>query len=238
VNPVELILLITFSFLPPIFYVIWIRNTERYNLESWYPIALCFIWGATVAVIASLILEILLSSSLSASITNITTLGFISAVVIAPFAEELTKPLALNIKLVRRELDEIEDGFIYGATAGLGFAATENLLYGSIFIKQGFIIFIILILVRSIGGCLLHASATAFTGYGITRSIIQKTPYIQAIPYLLLAMFLHGLFNFLVSFETIGVFSGLLLALILSMISIIYIRKKIQIFDSQNIIDN
>jgi len=238
VNLLELLLLITFSFIPAILYVIWIRNTERYNLESWTPIAICFIWGATVAVIASIILEVVLSESLAGSITNVSSLGFISAIIIAPFAEELTKPFALNLKRVRRELDEIEDGFIYGAAAGLGFAATENLLYGSIFIKEGIFIFILLIIFRSIGGCLLHASATAFTGYGITRSIIEKTPFINVIPYLLLAMFIHGLFNFLVSFQLIGVISGLVFALLLVILSISYIRKKIQIFDRQNIVEN
>jgi len=37
----------------------------------------------------------------------------ITASVIAPFAEELTKPLALSLKRVKRELVEPEDGLIH-----------------------------------------------------------------------------------------------------------------------------
>ena len=31
---------------------------------------------------------------------------------------------------VKQEVDEIEDGIVYGAACGLGFGATENVLYG------------------------------------------------------------------------------------------------------------
>jgi RsiW-degrading membrane proteinase PrsW (M82 family) len=227
----ELFILLAFSFIPAIVYVVWIRNTERYNLERWAPIALCFIWGAAIAIIASIILELLLGITLAISIENGYTVGFLSAVFLAPVVEEITKPLALTLKRVKRELDEIEDGFIYGAAAGLGFAATENLLYGTYFIGMNIIVFIIFMILRSVGGCLLHASATALTGYGYSRLLIQKTPGILILPYLLLAIILHSLYNFLVSFDFGGLVSGLILALLLVICSILYIRKKIQTFD-------
>ena len=59
VNSLEVILLVVMAFLPPIIYAIWIRNTEKYNRERWWPIIFCFIWGATIAVIAAIILEII-----------------------------------------------------------------------------------------------------------------------------------------------------------------------------------
>jgi RsiW-degrading membrane proteinase PrsW (M82 family) len=59
INP-EIIILIFTAFLPPIIYAIWIRNTERVHRERWKAIAVCFLWGATVSIIAALILEIIL----------------------------------------------------------------------------------------------------------------------------------------------------------------------------------
>ena len=136
-NGIEILILFIMAFLPPIIFAIWIRNTERYNRERWIPIILCFIWGATIAIIAALILEIILQIPLYLSFRNFSTIGLLTAIVVAPFAEELTKPLALRIKRVDRELDELEDGLIYGAVAGLGFSATENLLYGFSFLIRG-----------------------------------------------------------------------------------------------------
>jgi RsiW-degrading membrane proteinase PrsW (M82 family) len=129
VKLVEIILLFVFSFLPPIIYAVWIRNTERLNREKWWPIIFCFLWGATIAIIASIILEMILGVSLAENLKDLSYLGISSAVVIAPFAEELVKPLALGSKTVKKELTELEDGLIYGAVAGLGFSATENLFY-------------------------------------------------------------------------------------------------------------
>ena len=106
---VEFIILFITAFLPPIIFAIWIRNTEKYNRERWKSIILCFIWGATIAVIAAIILEYILHYSIIPSIKNQQILPLISVLAIAPFAEELTKPLALSLKTVKKELDEIEE---------------------------------------------------------------------------------------------------------------------------------
>jgi RsiW-degrading membrane proteinase PrsW (M82 family) len=222
------------AFLPPIIYVIWIRNTEKYNREKWKPIFLCFIWGATIAVIAAIILEYLFHFSLAISIDDQNTLGLIAVVIIAPFVEELTKPLALRLRTVRKELDELEDGLIYGAVAGLGFSATENLLYGSNFMAQGLFYFFILISIRSVGGCLLHASATAWTGYGYGKAIMKKTRLIRVLPYFLLAILVHALYNALLSFDFIGILIGLFGALTLAIITIQIVRVKIRTLDESN----
>ncbi len=222
------------AFLPPIIYAVWIRNTEKYNREKWKPIILCFIWGATIAVIAALILEMALEISLAASIEDPYSISFLMVVLVAPFAEELTKPLALRIKTVRKELDEPEDGLIYGAVAGLGFSATENLLYGWIFLTQGLMFFVFFMLIRSFGGCLLHASATAWTGFGIGKTVMNKISVVNVVPFFLLAIFVHALYNFLLTFEMIGATVGLFAALSLAGFTIILVRKKIIFLDSRS----
>lgn len=227
----ELIILYVTAFLPPIVYAIWIRNTERFNRERWKAIAFSFLWGATIAIIAALILEIILDIQINISFQEGSFYSILLTILIAPFAEELVKPLALRTKTIRRELNELEDGLIYGAVAGLGFSATENLFYGMTFLQEGLTYFFILMSIRSIGGCLLHASATAITGYGYGKTLLRHTSKIRVIPYFLAAMIMHAGYNFLVSWETIGVVTGLFFAFILVLISIKMIRGKIKRLD-------
>ena len=230
INPELLILYLT-AFLPPIIYAIWIRNTERYHRERWRAIAIAFLWGATIAIIAALILEIFLDAQVNISLKDGSLLQIIATILIAPFAEELVKPLALRTKTVRRELVELEDGIIYGAVAGLGFSATENLFYGTTFLQEGLVYFFILMTIRSIGGCLLHASATAITGYGYGKTLLHHTSKLRIIPYFAAAMIMHASYNFLVSWETIGVVTGLFVALALVYVSIKKVRGKIRELD-------
>jgi RsiW-degrading membrane proteinase PrsW (M82 family) len=229
----ELALLFTLAFLPPIIYAIWIRNTERYEREKWKPIFLCFLWGATIAIAASLILEVILDISLSVSVDDKNILSLVAVIIVAPFAEEFTKPLVLRLKTVKRGLDELEDGLIYGAVAGLGFSATENLLYGYSFLSKSLLIFFILMTIRSVGGCLLHASATSLTGYGYGKSIMKKTSFLRVLPFFILAILVHGLYNFFVSFDMIGLTTGLFVALVFVIMTIYFIRIKIRTLDRQ-----
>src|SRR4030043_12729 len=90
-------LLVFLSFLPPLVYTIWIRNTERCHRQQWFSIFLCFLWGATIAVVASLILEIFLEIPLQYSLSSGDMTPFLLTVVIAPVVEEFTKPLALRL---------------------------------------------------------------------------------------------------------------------------------------------
>jgi len=231
VTTFQYIILFVMAFLPPIIYSVWIRNTEKYNRERWRSIFLCFLWGATISVVAAIILEYILNFSLTPSINDKDYLNLIAIVIIAPFVEEFSKPLALRIKLIRREINEPEDGLIYGAVAGLGFSATENLLYGWSFMTEGLIFFIILISIRSIGACLLHASATAWTGYGYGKTIIKRTSIIRVLPYFLLAIFLHATYNSLLTFDIFGITAGLFAAIVLSLITTKIVRNKIRSLD-------
>jgi len=221
------------SFLPPIIYTVWIRNTEKYNREKWKTILICFLWGASIAIIAALIIEILLEISLGVSIQDYDTLSLLTVVLVAPVAEEFSKPLALRLKSVKKEIDELEDGLIYGAVAGLGFSATENLFYGWDFLSEGLFVFLILISLRSFGGCLLHASATALTGYGYGKTIMKHTTVLRVLPYFILAIFVHSAYNFLVSCDMTGAVTGLFAALIFVVFTITFVRKKIKILDEQ-----
>ena len=77
----------------------------------------------------------------------------------------------------------------------------------------------------------MHASATAWTGYGYGKTIIKKTSIIRVLPYFLLAIFLHATYNSLLTFDMFGITAGLIAAIVLSLITTKIVRSKIRSLD-------
>ena len=243
----ELGVLVLFSFLPPVLFVIWIRNTEKYGREPWGMIVGMFMWGAIFAVIIGAILSLIVlvlfevatpvEQVLAQRFTDPATI--LLALVIAPFTEEFAKAFGV----LRRSfvIREPEDGFVYGATSGFGFSATENLMYGLLtFFTVGFGASIALIALRSISSSLLHASATSVTGYGIARHRLWG-PRFNAIPWYLAAVAMHSAFNGIDvigsvladQYGDVGALIVLATAVIFAFLAISIVRGKIAEHDSR-----
>jgi RsiW-degrading membrane proteinase PrsW (M82 family) len=240
---VFLTILVVVAFVPSLLYLIWIRNTERYQREPYGRLLWIFIYGAVASVLIAIIIEDLLVSVLNLNLEriyqifgenpDITTL--LLALVIAPFVEEAAK--SLGVFSSRRRMRDIEDGIIYGAAAGLGFAATENLIYeGSAFLTAGTEALITIAVVRTLSSALLHATSSSVFGLGIARSTWQGR---RLLPYYLGAVAIHSVFNFAASFGviyagTIGdgaYLIGLVAALALAIGGISIMRIKIRALD-------
>ncbi len=243
---ITIIVLLAAAFIPSLVYLIWVRNTEKMNRISWGVVSVVFIWGTVFAIIIAVILSLLFINALSAdslqreyeflqTLENPNIMTLVIVCVIAPIVEEFTK--VLGIFTVKGSIIEMEDGLVLGAASGLGFAATENLLYeSSAFFQQGLQAFVAIVIVRSLASTLLHGSASAVAGYGISKSMIGRTHV--AIPYYLLAVVMHGAFNYLAS---ISLFYGgnipllaLLAALIFSLTAFKLVRSKIVDLDEDN----
>lgn len=110
----------------------------------------------------------------------------------APIGEEVLKALVL-IYLVRRpNFTYFVDGAIYGFATGMGFAIFENYEYiGASSVGIGTAI------ARVISVNLIHASATALVGISLGKSRFSRVwgQIGYTLGGLLLAMFVHGLFN-------------------------------------------
>src|SRR5688572_25599436 len=95
-------------------------------------IALTSGWGATVAVVIAIIINsigaVVVASAFGAAVGEIYSLS-----ISAPVVEESAKAIVLFIiyRRFRGEFNGIIDGIVYAAMVGLGFAATENVLYYS-----------------------------------------------------------------------------------------------------------
>ena len=171
------------SFTPPVVFMLWVRNTELHRREPLATVVRVFLWGAVFSVIVGVLLSLLLLvvfDRIAPLYVYLARVGdpqaLVLALVVAPFAEELAK--GLGARSARRRMREPEDGLVYGAAAGLGFSATENLLYGgAALIEFGVATSIAVIAIRSVSSSLLHGSATSVFGYGIAKHHLWPSRY-------------------------------------------------------------
>ncbi len=238
---VDLVIITLVAFVPALIYALWIRNTEIYRREPMGAIELVFVYGATIALGAAFILELIVAGFAGLFISNELLNTLLLALIFAPIIEEFTK--ATGVFTVRRRLTEPENGLVYGAASGLGFAAGENVLYFTAAFLQGVDVFIVTAVARTLTSMLLHASTTSITGFGISRSACLKAWFGRPaswFPYYLAAVGIHSFFNLLASLGDITqsnafVLIGLVLSFILVVLTVTYVRRKIKTLDRANV---
>lgn len=180
------------SFLGPLVFAAWVRNQERYAPEPWSSVLLAFAWGATGAIVLALVLSAVLAVG-SVRPVGVSS-ALVSAVVVAPLVEEATK--GLGLRWVSDEHVEAEDGLVYGAAAGLGFSATENLAYGvTAYFDGGLDPLVWTIGLRTFTSSLLHASASALVGYALWRGRAGSGSTALVAVFYAAAVLLHAVFN-------------------------------------------
>lgn len=242
------IVLLLAALAPPLIYLVWVRDAEVCRRESMMTLLKAFLFGGTVAVAISYIAELTIvdvlyssGSPLAKGFWNFqpydpTLQMFLLAVIIAPIVEESAK--ALGVLYSYPLLLEVEDGLIYGAAVGLGFAAVENILYLYSALSQGIDVFLLTAGVRAVTSTILHASSTAIVGYGIALSKFSALRGVHRswVPFLLAAMLLHASFNI---FAILGVLIptdtaallGLGLSFVLAATAFGLMRRKIKQLD-------
>ncbi|NLI73691.1 MAG: PrsW family intramembrane metalloprotease [Euryarchaeota archaeon] len=239
-----LVVIIIVAFVPAILYMLWFRSAEIHNREPLHAVQVVFFYGMSVALILAIILETIAIFIIDVVAGGLSAVAysFILAVFLAPVIEEFTK--ATGIMTVTRRLFEPENGLVYGASVGLGFAAVENVLYYITALEAGTDVFILTAVVRTLTSTLLHTSASALVGFGFSRSrcfyMFYGTPR-SWLPYFGAAVMLHAAFNLLAS---LGMFdptasgilsiSGLVLAAIMTWTIVTWIRRKIIELDRAN----
>lgn len=224
ISPTFLAVMIVSSFALPLLFVWWVRNTSRLRREPMKIVLRAFGWGAFVSVVIALIFELILTSAAMEipplyeylashfAMDPTKVFGFLVA---APFVEEAAK--GLGVRSVRPSVHATSEGLVYGAAVGFGFSAMENLLYGlSAWValsEQGLdpSASLLVIAVRSFSSSLLHASASAAVGYGLSKSWLGGRRYAY-LPFYLFAVIMHATFNFTANLGTLypGLLGGLI----------------------------
>lgn len=185
------------AFIPPIVYLWWVRNLETYEREPWLQVLQTFALGAIVGYFVAIVVSRGLHDTLDDALLNwneVVPLAVLGLTVLTPLAEEPAKALALLF--VRDATPEPEDGLVYGAAAGLGFAAAETVVYLNGAVSTGgFWGLIVVGTIRSFSSAFLHAGTTALVGYGFLRALSP----VRKVGFLALGMVLHAGYNGLLS---------------------------------------
>ena len=234
------------AFIPAYMYLKSIRNAEQYGREPWEALRIAFAWGAISGVFLALLLSalgvplllFLLADLTDPSVHDILPV-IVGAVIVAPIAEEFAKPLVMfQNQTIRREIDELEDGIVYGAACGLGFGATENVMYGLTegLAMAGFAGMALLIVVRTISSILLHLVTTSYTGHGIARYMLNGEPFTVVLKYYLVAVVIHATWNLAAIYSLLfgsetGAFLIFLFSIVLAISGLQLAKKRIAVLD-------
>lgn len=193
---------------------------DRYDREPVWLIALTFGWGAfgavPLAVVAAGALTV--SQGYASAAAGWDAMGLVVA---APVVEEPAKALVLLAVMATRHFDDMTDGFVYGAAAGLGFAMVENLLYLSGVVGDP-AVWVGTVVVRTFFSANMHAMATALVGAALGWGKHRGTRARWAVGALGLglAIGIHGLWNGLLAAEELLDAGGALFGLDLLLLTL------------------
>ena len=235
-------IIIWLAFLPSL---IWLWFFLRFdeNPEPKNTIARVFLWGMLAGPIAFGLerVFIYLADYLSLRSGMILDLGFIGIIIAAPLFEEPLKYLAAKIGYWESpsEFDEPVDFMIYLITAGLGFAAIENVMYllrdvsQSVGLAKGLINGGFLLFGRFLTSTLLHALTASVIGFFVAISwYYRRFRLFWLTVGLILAMGIHASYNyyyyyFIRGSSSLTGISSLIGFLSILLFLVIFIFKKI-----------
>lgn len=201
--------------------ILWFRHFRSRDTSQPEPLPFLkkVFRGGFLAVLLALLIETplqLLFGQGDNLIAPTSLIGWLIALV-AVVAEELLKLYFLYKRAYFNfDFDQIADGFIYGATLGLGFATLENTFYFVTFlatITPGQTIF--LSLIRSLATSLMHATTTGLVGYYLAKKKFSPG-HPRALIYTgaAIAIVIHFCFNSL-----LGLPGGFIISLAVTFIS-------------------
>ena len=207
-SAVLVVLSIVFAVLPMVGLLLFVWWLDRYDREPLWLYALTFLWGGIGGVVVALVGNTLLDLTLSpvalaldqAAQTGMTIQMAYGPTVVAPLIEEPAKALILLAVLTSRTFDDVTDGFVYGAAAGLGFGMTENAMY-FLSVLQNPEVWWDTVAVRTAFSAVMHAGASSLVGAGLGWGRFRRWwgLLIGGSIGLSLAMAMHALWNGLLS---------------------------------------
>ena len=210
-GPVALLLGFVTATIPVPIYIVLVLWIDRYEAEPLWMLATAFFWGAFIATFFAFLLNTT-SGMFVGVLTNAEAGEAFAAVVSAPIVEEIGKALILFIFFFWRkdEFDGVVDGIVYASMAALGFAMSENILYyGKAAAIGGGEALTATLIVRGFFAPFSHPLFTSLTGIGLGLARQSTNIAVKAITPiigLLMAIFMHSLWNASAVFGGGGVF--------------------------------
>ena len=189
-------------------WLVYFRQKERHQPKSFLNLLRVFFWGCICTVPVALI-----ENTAGAGLIqrNLALSAGASFLVIAPL-EEFAKLLAVWISVYRtQDFREPIDGIIYSATAALGFACIENVIYLGLMGPS-------VLVSRAAYATPAHVMFSAMWGYSMGLARFKREGEIPIILQgFLISTALHGMYNFVVAaYPKLAVFSLLPLMLFMA----------------------
>ena len=188
-------------------------------LDRWEPepprlLIMAFLWGASVAVVLSVLFEALIGGAIGGIPSGADEPPhFATVAFVAPAVEEAAKGLFLLLMMTgrrRHELNTLTDCLVYAGLTALGFAWVENIFY--IASAETLPASLAIAVMRLVLSPFAHPLFTTMTGIGVYFALKQRTGTARA-GYVLLgylaAVLMHALWNgsAMVSFQAyLGVY--------------------------------
>jgi RsiW-degrading membrane proteinase PrsW (M82 family) len=173
---------------------------DRYDREPLHLVAMVFLWGASAApLVAVMVLPTL--ERLLHRVEGFQSMSWISVGILTPLIEESAKAVGVLLVVVfSSKFDNPTDGVVYGTAVGLGFAVTENVIYG---ISAGVHLFNVTGILILVGGRTLlsagvHAICSAIFGGCLGHAVLSGKRLAKAAWTtigLAVAVILHGCWN-------------------------------------------
>jgi RsiW-degrading membrane proteinase PrsW (M82 family) len=174
-------------------------------LDRWEPeparlLLLAFLWGAAVAVVVSLALELATSEVLGKGVV-LTVAG--------PAIEEAAKGAFVLVMLTgarRKEFDGVVDGLVYAGFTAVGFAFIEDVGYVAQSFGQGSETAVVTVVLRLVLAPFAHPLFTSLIGLGIGLAVTRGGParWLYPAAGYLGAVALHALWNSSLLFGLVG----------------------------------
>jgi RsiW-degrading membrane proteinase PrsW (M82 family) len=189
---------------------------DRYTREPVWIVGLTFLWGGIGAVLIALVFNTGLDALIGAVVSLLDQvvprdLSWVSAaagpVLVAPMIEEPSKAVFLLFVLWNRHFDDMADGFLYGAAAGLGFGMTENFLYFAQ-TSQDPGVWMQTVLIRTAYSAVMHATTCSIVGAAVAFGWFRGRWATAGalVVGLALAMGIHALWNGVLTAGDLGGF--------------------------------
>ena len=235
------------AILPAIFWLFIFLREDKADPEPKKFIIKLFFIGAVFGLVAAILefsSSLILPTSLNVVIENFFSdptpdllspslaIFMILAVILFAAIEEVLKIIVVKeFAFYHPHFRQVVDGAIFGVSAGLGFAALENLGY---FIEtaaqEGVGALILVFLLRFFASTLLHALTTGISGYylGKAKFSQNKKVFWQG---LLAAILIHSAFNLFL----FGGVAGLILSIVFLGIIFVFVIKRMESVEAQTI---
>ncbi len=170
-------------------------------LDRWEPepprlLVMAFLWGASVAVLLSVVFEHVVHVAIAGPDEKP---GFTTMAIVAPVVEEAAKGLFLVLMMTgrrRRELNTLTDCLVYAGFTAVGFAWLENIFY--IASGEDLPTSLATAAMRLVIGPFAHPLFTTMTAIGVYFALKQRSAGAKAGAILLgylAAVLIHALWN-------------------------------------------